>query len=431
MARSIRKPVVALLPVMAGVFAVPAHAWDPIQDALTTTAKFNMNFRLRYEGVDDASRVLEDAEALTLRSRLTYESGSYEKFAVGLEMDDVTNPMSKEEYNDGVNGQTRYSTITDPEGTEVNQVWISYAGVPDTQAKLGRQRIVLDNERFVGAVAFRQNEQTYDAFSVSNKSLSKTTLYYANINNVNRIFGEDNKLQGDHETDTHLFNAKYEGIPGLTLTGYAYLMDYVDSNKATWLFSNDTYGMRMAGKRGFGDETLKYTLEYATQTEAYDNPIDYSADYYLGEIAYGNATISGTLGYEVLGTDDGATVNATGATTSKGFQTPLATLHKFQGWTDQFLGGGSGNIAVGIKDMYLGLEGQAYGLNWSVNYHEYDADKDTAAVDHLGSEWGASLEKKWGNYTLGVKYSDYSADDSEALAILDKDKIWVTAQAAF
>ena len=106
-------------------------------------------------------------------------------------------------------------------------------------------------------------------------------------------------------------------------------------------------------------------------------------------------------------------------------------LHKFQGWTDQFLGGGSGNLAVGIEDQYVSLDGLVFGLNWSVNYHQYDAVNDTAAVDELGSEWGASLEKKWGNYTVGVKYADYSADDSEALGILDKDKIWLTAQAAF
>ena len=34
-------------------------------------------------------------------------------------------------------------------------------------------------------------------------------------------------------------------------------------------------------------------------------------------------------GYEVLGADDGAALTS--------FQTPLATLHKFQGWADKFL----------------------------------------------------------------------------------------------
>lgn len=426
--------------VLVSAISFPASvlAWDPVQDALTTMSKFNMNFRLRYESVDDASPTLEDAEALTLRSRMTYESGAYQNFTVGLEMDDVTALMD-DDYNDDTNGNVTYSKISDPEGTEVNQAWVNYAGVPATQMKWGRQRIVLDNERFVGGVGFRQNEQTYDALTVVNKTLPKTTVFYGYVNNVNRIFGEDN-INGDHESNTHLFNAKYEGFAGLALTAYSYLLDdqaptagVAPSAYTKGTFSSDTYGVRAAGKKVFGDETLKYALEYATQEDADSNPKDYSADYSLAEISYGNSTITGLLGYEVLGADDDAKVVATGAATTQGFQTPLATLHKFQGWADQFLGGGSGNLTTGIEDMYVGVEGKALGLLWTANYHEYTAYNDTATVDDLGSEWGASVEKKWGNYSVSGKYSSYSADDSENLAtpIFDKNKFWLTMQAAF
>lgn len=418
---------------VAALLSSPSNAWDPIQDALTTTAKFNMDFRLRYEGVNDDSKVLDDAEALTLRSRMMYESGAYKDFAVGLEVDDVTSLLSPEKYDDGVNKQTGYLQITDPESTWVNQTWISYSGIPDTKAKLGRQRIVLDNERFIGAVGFRQHDQTFDAITFSNKSLPDTTLTYDYMNNVHRIFSDENKKQGDYQMDTHVFNAKYEGFKGLTLSTYAYMTDFSDNDKASWVYSNDTYGARLAGKHNFGDTVLKYTAEYATQTETGDNPVDYSADYYLGEIGYGNSAITATLGYEVLGADDNATVTKTGASTSKGFQTPLGTLHKFQGWADQFLGGGTGNISTGIKDQYVNLDGLVYGLNWIVAYHQYDAYNDTPTVSSLGSEWDASLEKKWGNYSVGLAYANYNAIDSDNLPtrIADKDKIWLTLQAAF
>lgn len=412
----------------------PSSAWDPVQDALTTTAKFKMDFRMRYEEVDDASP-LENADATTLRSRLSYESGAYQDFTVGLEMDDVTRLESGQQYNDGVNGKIKYSQIIDPDNTEVNQAWINYAGIPKTNAKLGRQRIVLDNERFVGASAFRQNEQTYDALSFANKSLAGTTLYYAKIDNINTIFGPDNDTQGEYDTDINLFNLKYEGIPGLTLSGYAYLMDYTDDENINALaYSNDTYGVRLSGKKSFGDEALKYALEYATQSDAYDNPVEYSADYYLTEVSYGNPTITGKIGYEVLGADDSANFHTTGKSTSKGFQTPLGTLHKFQGWADQFLGGGSGNISTGIEDQYIGLDGLAYGLNWIVAYHQFNAYNSTAAVDTLGDEWNASVEKKWGNYSVSLAYAAYNAQDSENLApikIYDKDKLWLTMQASF
>jgi len=260
-------------------------------------------------------------------------------------------------------------------------------------------------------------------------------VYYANINNVNRIFGENN-LNGDHEHNTHILNAKYEGITDVAVSAYAYLIDDRAPTVGPYIegaYSSDTYGVRVAGKKTFGDESLKYAVEYATQDEADKNPKEYSANYYLTEISYGNSMLTGTLGYEVLGADDDATVVATGAATTAGFQTPLATLHKFQGWTDQFLGGGTGNLTTGIEDLYLVVEGKALGLLWSANYHQYTAYNDMPTVDELGSEWGASVEKKWGNYSISGKYSSYNADDSAFLAapILDKNKFWLTMQAAF
>jgi hypothetical protein len=430
-----KHPIMRLSVIFAAAmsFSLSAMAWDPVNDALTTMSKFNMNFRMRYETVDDASPVLEDGDALTLRSRMTYESGAYKNFSVGLEMDDVT-ALMPEDYNDDVNGNLTMTKITDPEGTEVNQAWVNYAGVPSTQVKWGRQRIVLDNERFIGSVGFRQNEQTYDALTVTNKSLPKTTVFYSYINNVNRIFGEDNAA-GDHESNTHLFNAKYEGFTGLALTAYAYMLDDQAPTLGAYTegaYSSDTFGIRAAGKQVFGDQTLKYTAEFATQHEADNNPKEYSANYSLVELTYGIPAVNGVLGYEVLGADNHATLSATGATAvDQGFQTPLATLHKFQGWADQLIGGGSGNLPVGIEDAYIGLEGKMFNLLYTINYHQYNAANETATVANLGTEWGASLEKKWGNYSVIGKYASYSADDSEALLLFDKNKFWLTLQAAF
>ena len=48
------------------------------------------------------------------------------------------------------------------------------------------------------------------------------------------------------------------------------------------------------------------------------------------------------VGWEVLGGDDSTVLN-------EAFQTPLATLHAFQGWADVFLS----TPAAGIDDKYL------------------------------------------------------------------------------
>ena len=52
----------------------------------------------------------------------------------------------------------------DPETTELNQAYLSFRG-GETILSAGRQRLVLDNARFVGEGAWRQNQQTFDALT--------------------------------------------------------------------------------------------------------------------------------------------------------------------------------------------------------------------------------------------------------------------------
>ncbi|GAB1264975.1 hypothetical protein NBRC116493_21250 [Aurantivibrio infirmus] len=358
-------------------------------------SKITLNLRLRFEDVDVDG--VNDRDLLSLKTRLTYSTGELKGLSGLLEMDDVTH------FSDFEGG------VADPEGTEVNQVYLAYKNW-DTTFKYGRQRIILDNQRFVGGVGFRQNEQTYDGFSVSNTSIGDTEFFLANIDNVNRIFGESVAI-GDHENSTILFNAKYSGLSFGAITAYAYLMD----NKDAAGLSNDTYGIRFAGKQ----DIFSYALEYATQSDADNNPANYDANYTLVEGGAKLGPVNVTLGYEVLGTDG----------TNGRFITPLATLHAFQGWTDVFLGGGSGNVAGGIEDIYLKAAAKFAGLNFLVIYHQLGADDDSAngGIDDYGSEIGFQVAKSWEHYGLSFKIADYSADDFA----LDTRKFWLTATAKF
>jgi len=45
------------------------------------------------------------------------------------------------DYNSTRNDKTQYSQIPDPYENELDQLWLSYAGIPDTVIKGGRQRI--------------------------------------------------------------------------------------------------------------------------------------------------------------------------------------------------------------------------------------------------------------------------------------------------
>jgi len=391
------KESVLSVAVTLATIAAPSMANETISEALKG-GDVTLSFRLRGEqvDVDGADKV----DLTSIRTRLTYKSAAYNGFSGLIEMDDVTHVSDFE------------GGVADPEGTEVNQAYIAYTfsgALEGTTVKYGRQRILLDNQRFVGGVGFRQNEQTYDGISIVNKSLPDTTVFLAHIDNVNRIFGEDSPA-GDHENDTYLFNAKYTGLDAGTLTGYAYLIDNEDAP----VQSTDTYGLRFTGKTGgFG-----YALEYATQSDAADNTNSYDADYILAEASYKLGDVTVKAGYELLGADG-----------SEGqFITPLATLHKFQGWSDKFLGGGTGNISGGIEDVYLSASTKLAGVKLSVVYHQLESDDSKASgMNDLGREYGFVVAKKFGPVGLSLKYSDYSADDFGA----DTDKLWLTASASF
>lgn len=360
-----------------------------------------LNLRLRYETVDWQG--LEDADAFTLRTRLTFNTGQYKGLGATLEMDDVQ-ALGQADYRTAGNDPEPVggAIIADPQGTEVNQAYLSYQGPAQTAVKYGRQRIVLDNQRFVGAVAWRQNEQTYDAFSLTSQALDESTFFYAYIHNVNRVFGEQNPI-GDHKHQSHLVNFHYTGWDLGELSLYAYLLD----NETDPTLSSESYGARWLGKLG---PVFSYTLEYATQTDFADHPDTYRAGYMLAEAVADFPAADVTIGYERLGSDDGKVA----------FNTPLATLHKFQGWTDRFLT----TPAAGVEDWYLGVSGAIQTVKLSASYH--DLGSDYGHSDY-GQEVDFSVAKTFGDWSVLVKYANYQADGFGS----DTDKLWLMLSAAF
>ena len=118
---------------------------------------------------------------------------------------------------------------------------------------------------------------------------------------------------------------------------------------------------------------LNVLASYANQSDYGANPVSYSADYFNLELGAAVAGFSLSAGYEELGSDGGAAA----------FQTPLATLHAFNGWADMFLT----TPATGLRDYYVKL-GKSLkvpalpGLNAAVVYHEFDSDFGGAELRH-------------------------------------------------
>jgi hypothetical protein len=365
-----------------------------------TKAKASIDLNLRYEAVEQ-DNAKKDASALTLRTRLNYTSASYNGFSAAVEVED-SRQLGVDDYNDTVGNNTEYSVIADPKTTEVDQAFVQYKK-DEITAKVGRQVLTLDNHRYVGHVGWRQDRQTFDAATVTYAALDNVKMSYSYINKRNRIFSNET----DFDSKDHLLNIAYKTSYG-KLTAYSYLLE-VDEGTANSL---DTFGVSFNGKK----DKFSYSAEFATQ-DSESGGSDYSASYIAIQGGYSFDAVTVKLGAEVLGSDDSMV----------GFSTPLATLHKFNGWADQFLG----TPKEGLVDLYASISGKAFGGGWTVTIHDYSADESTDTVDDLGSEINAVYAKKFAkNYKAGLKYAAYSAGDSTAGKV-DTDKIWLWVSAKF
>lgn len=388
------------------VSVADASLKDSIQEAIDGGKAYG-DFRLRYEAVDQ-DNALKDANALTLRTRFGYTTAAVGGLSAGLEFEDSRTVLGGDDYNN-TNGKNAgvYSVVADPETTEVDQAFLKYNRGMVT-ATLGRQVLTLDNHRYVGHVGWRQDRQTFDALKLQAAFTEKLTGQYAYLAKRNRIFAEEK----DIDAKDHLFNLGYSADFG-KLSAYAYLLE-VDQATDNSL---DTYGVRLSGKKPASDSvTILYSAEFATQ-ESEVGATSYDAEYMGLELGATASGVTAKLGYEVLGSDEG----------NYGFSTPLATLHKFNGWADQFLG----TPAQGLVDMYVSLAGKVAGVKLAAVYHDFSADESTPGVDDLGSELDLLAAKKFNDtYSAGLKYAMYSAGDTGANKV-DTDKAWVWVSAKF
>jgi hypothetical protein len=378
-----------------------------------TSGKATISGRYRYEFVDQ-DNALKNANASTLRLRLNYRTGQWKGWSGFAEFDHVFHVLLDDFNSGGGTSPNRdeYSVVADPKGSDLNQLYFDLDPNDDWKYRFGRQRINLDNQRFIGGVGWRQNEQTYDALTLNTKAISNTALSYSYVNRVRRIFGQTVPA-GKERLDGHLFNAKITISDAFSVTPYVYHLDY-DTAVAN---STTTAGARLAGSAGLGSGKFNWLAEFARQSDAGDNPTNYDANYthLTGAYAAGNGMTIG-LGYEVLGADSGA---------GTAFRTPLATLHAFNGWADQFLA----TPAAGLEDVYVNFKMKAGKWNLTFVYHDFSSD--TGSFDY-GDEFDVSgALKLTDRYGLLLKGAFFSADSSSPLTNVDTSKFWLMLTASY
>lgn len=381
----------SILPLACLMSAASTAAASPVS--------VEWNLRFRHEQVRDEA-FARGARAETARLRLALRAALGKGVFLLLEGEGIASAGN--DYNSGANGRTAWPGIVDPEGAEINQALVGWRGAK-AAISLGRQRINWDNQRWIGSVGWRQNEQTFDAAALEFNASPKLTVRYAWLDRVHRVSGDHaiDARARERQLDSHLFSA---GIKrGLQQwTAFAYLYD--DRDVAT--ASTATYGLRWTGtaRTHWG-----WTAELARQVDHADNPLGFAHAYWLIEPSLQARGIIWKLGWEHLGGDG-----------SHALQTPLATLHAFNGWADKF----TTTPATGLDDTYLSATGKAGKLTWSVAAHDYRADE---GGQHFGHEFNLSVARPLGKHWNGmVKVADYRADGFAR----DTRKLWLQAEYA-
>jgi hypothetical protein len=397
--------------------ATPERPWGaPVKISDDLTIDPIVEGRLRWESVDQPA-IDRDADAVTLRLR----AGAELKFrhlsilAEGEGVLALVDHYNAFPFANAASGQYRpdRSVIPDPETVGLNRLQIAYK-VNGTGVTIGRQRINLDDQRWVGSVGWRQDEQTFDAVRGEAKigpvSLDATWSW-----DQHTIFGSEAGTRRAYGGSFFFGGAGVKAGP-LAIKGFAYLLDYDDPLQVA--LSSKTYGVRASGAFALGKAAkLDVTASYARQSDWKNPARDYAANYLAGEAGVTAKGLRLAGGYEKLGADNGFAL-----------QTPLATLHKFNGTADVFLT----TPARGLQDAYasasyaFGNWGALQAVNANVTWHQFDSAVGNVEYGH---EWDAQLGFKLARFAVLAKYARYDAVTVPTTG--DVEKFWLQLEFAY
>lgn len=364
--------------------------------------------RLRYENVDQDG-LAADADALTLRVRAGVEAkaGRWSTLVEGQ-----GNLAIVDNYFDDLHGAATRPLVGDPDNIALTRAQIRYAS-PAFALTAGRQRVGFDDERFVGSVGFRQNGQSFDAVRAEVTPFKGVKADLAYAWSVRTIWGIDGTgARQQAVSGDNVFGNLSAQTPVGKFSTFAYLVDQDEAAMQGFRMSSQSYGVRLDGSQPLGKAKIAYQFSYARQSDWHRNPNDYSADYWLADVAVDLGGPRVGAGYEILGADNGTALTS--------FRTPLATGFKFQGWADKFLT----TPPDGVRDLYAsaGWGWKAIGPLEAVTlqavYHDYRSDR---AGRSYGDEINLLASAKLGKFTGAARYARYRADTFAT----DTDKFWL------
>ncbi len=362
---------------------------------ITGGVEGHIQFRPRFEYVDVDNSTKDAANALTVRTAATVKlkslfgtkglNGIIEAVNVGAIIDKYA-PQ-----------KPQYETVADPPNTRFSQFALTYT-TGNTTFIAGRVYVIIDDHRFIGNVAWRQMYQSFGVLAAAGKTGNFNYL----VAGIYERKGIKDALNADWRLNKMpiVLDFNYKFSPELRLKAFGYLVTDV----------HNTYGLKASGKIDLGGAKISYLGEYAKQTDPYakDNLTskpDIDTSYYRLAIGGGSGGFFGKLMYTHFGDANDK---------DKGFSTPLATLHKWDGWADVLLAGAANGFDFGMNEIavYLGYKKPDIGKFMFV-YLRFKSDKDPGAISKdIGKEYDLLYAKKLSKHlSFLAKAAFYKADD--------------------
>ena len=385
--------------------AIQAQEATPL-DALAK-GKASLEIRTRYEHVDD-DVTLKTADASTNRLVLTYKTAQWEGLSLTAQFENVAVLGSTRYFVPQTGyGRSTHATVVDQPLSGLNQLFVEWKGL-----KAGRQILNLDNQRFVGSVGWRQNDQTFTGLTYA-LDTQYVALNLGHLTQAHLITGFTKPINGE------LVNVDVKVIPKGHIRAFYYAFDEqvtVGSTLAASTGTSTANSFKHTGARVDGDVwKFFYDVSMAKQDR------------------YKDATLAGTLeaDYRYLGlgfrfTKDHS-LQVAQETLEPGFKTPYATLHAWNGWVDRFLA----TPTKGLEDTFATYKGKVGAWTFEASHHTYKAETDGTAY---GKEWNALVgfqATKW--WSLMAKAGSYTGDAASAPGALSKDtkKVWLQSLLKF
>ena len=357
--------------------------------------KFSADFRLRYQSVDVEGGE-PNGDALTLRAFGTAQANLGHGFSVLGEVEAIAALV--DDFNDGTDLIPDSAFIPDPEGVAINRLKLVSEIIPKTRVSLGRQRIALNDWRFIGSFAFRQNDQTFDALRVETRAFDfgndTGVLDVGVFDQVNRPLGPDNPIGTFTGTSWYANYGVTTPIGRLVGFHYDFALNTPEGDDST-----ATTGARLLGRLHSPDFGVIWEGSYAVQKDNRDNPNEFELDYWLGSLRLEPKEWVFMLRGEELGAQDGQSL-----------QTPLASLHRFSGLADQFII----TPPDGLRDLSflverkLGQIGPFERVKIGAHAHQF---KDAGGDLTYGTELDLTLSARVGKALISLEHARYEADN--------------------